>query len=413
MSQVETGNHPSGRSDAATVIMVARGTSGDIVPMIEIARSLARRGSRIVFVTHCSYRDRVEALGVAFIPLDTPEEYQSFISDGPLLNEPRGVAEFFRRHYAHKVDQDYRLLRRLCHKGRQLIVSRYMSTLSDQLMAERFEIPYVCVFPFPAIATMASVQMLKALFDTELRPDIETLRRGLRVDSESCWPQNFTPAAFLGLWPDWFTGTDVKWGFPIHLSGFAGVEWSSMNAEIPHEIRGLTNCEMRPIVVTTGSGAFYPPSFFHTTASACRLIGRSAIIAGATNSLTTDNIAPGAKCVGYVPYFGTLVRAAAAVIHHGGIGTIAHCLAAGVPQLVLAYGTDRPFNAGLIARLGVGEFLPRSRWEPREIAAALARLTDSQTIRERCRHFAGLLASGDGAVTAADLIERLMAGVVK
>jgi L-noviosyl transferase len=44
----------------------------------------------------------------------------------------------------------------------------------------------------------------------------------------------------------------------------------------------------------------------------------------------------------------------AAVIHHGGSGTMFGALAAGVPQVVLPLGADQPTNADAVARRGVG-----------------------------------------------------------
>jgi rhamnosyltransferase subunit B len=48
----------------------------------------------------------------------------------------------------------------------------------------------------------------------------------------------------------------------------------------------------------------------------------------------------------------------AAIIHHGGMGTSARTLSAGVPQLVLAFGAERSDTAQRLTRLGVAEFLP-------------------------------------------------------
>ena len=46
----------------------------------------------------------------------------------------------------------------------------------------------------------------------------------------------------------------------------------------------------------------------------------------------------------YVPFSAILPRCAA-IVHHGGIGTCAQALAAGIPQLVSPFGFDQPDNA--------------------------------------------------------------------
>jgi Glycosyl transferases, related to UDP-glucuronosyltransferase len=46
-----------------------------------------------------------------------------------------------------------------------------------------------------------------------------------------------------------------------------------------------------------------------------------------------------------------------AVVHHGGIGTTAKCIAAGVPQFIVPRSHDQPDNASRIGKLGLGKSL--------------------------------------------------------
>jgi len=95
-----------------------------------------------------------------------------------------------------------------------------------------------------------------------------------------------------------------------------------------------------------------------------------------------------------------------AVIHHGGIGTLGCALGAGVPQLVLPLGADRPDNAVRLQRLGVAEYLPPPQWKPQLIADALRRLLDSPAVSHRCREFAKHLENANAAKAACEVIER-------
>jgi UDP:flavonoid glycosyltransferase YjiC (YdhE family) len=95
-----------------------------------------------------------------------------------------------------------------------------------------------------------------------------------------------------------------------------------------------------------------------------------------------------------------------AVIHHGGIGTLGCALSAGVPQLVLPLGADRPDNAERLQRLGVAEYLPPPQWKPELIADALRRLLDSPAVLHRCKEFAKRLENANAVKVACDVIER-------
>src|SRR5205085_2067897 len=88
----------------------------------------------------------------------------------------------------------------------------------------------------------------------------------------------------------------------------------------------------------------------------------------------------------YVPFSQVFPRAAA-VVHHGGIGTTAQALAAGIPQVIMPMGYDQPDNAERLVRLGVGAPLPPRRFTGARLAALLGKLLGPD-VRERCRALA-------------------------
>jgi UDP:flavonoid glycosyltransferase YjiC (YdhE family) len=103
--------------------------------------------------------------------------------------------------------------------------------------------------------------------------------------------------------------------------------------------------------------------------------------------------------VGYAP-FGALFPRAAAVVHHGGIGTTAQTLRAGVPALVLAFAHDQFDNAARVERLGVGA-RGTSRTVERAIADRVDRIVGDAAMGARCRALGERIGSEDGADRAA------------
>lgn len=82
------------------------------------------------------------------------------------------------------------------------------------------------------------------------------------------------------------------------------------------------------------------------------------------------------RTVGWVP-LDALLAGCAAVVHHGGAGTVLGALVAGVPQLVVPGAGDRRHNASMVERAGVGLAAAA-----REITAeALRRLATDPTLR--------------------------------
>jgi UDP:flavonoid glycosyltransferase YjiC (YdhE family) len=105
--------------------------------------------------------------------------------------------------------------------------------------------------------------------------------------------------------------------------------------------------------------------------------------------------------------FSALLPRAAALVHHGGIGTCAQGLAAGLPQVVMPMAYDQLDNGMRLARLGVGAVVRQRRFTPPRVAAALDGLLNSPAVQKRCRDKA---ASCDGPTAlnaACDLLEEL------
>ena len=101
----------------------------------------------------------------------------------------------------------------------------------------------------------------------------------------------------------------------------------------------------------------------------------------------------------------------AAVVSHGGSGTVVDALAAGLPQVVLPMGADQPLNAARVEALGSGVVLDVLRATPAtEIRAAVRTVLEEPSYRaaaERVREETRALPGADHAVA---LLERLSAG---
>jgi UDP:flavonoid glycosyltransferase YjiC (YdhE family) len=113
--------------------------------------------------------------------------------------------------------------------------------------------------------------------------------------------------------------------------------------------------------------------------------------------------------VRYEPYapLSLVLPRCAALVHHGGIGTSAQGLAAGVPQLTMPMGFDQPDNATRLFRLGVGRWVRPGRFQGKTVAAALRDLLDNPRVAGACRHWADQITSTPAIGKTCDLLEEL------
>jgi UDP:flavonoid glycosyltransferase YjiC (YdhE family) len=158
------------------------------------------------------------------------------------------------------------------------------------------------------------------------------------------------------------------------------------------------------VLITHGTSRPEIADFFDAGASACRALGRPALVVTPHADLAARCAGEGVFHYGHLP-FATLMPRLGAVVHHGGIGTSAQALACGVPQLILPFGFDRPDNAARLRRLGGADSLPPVRWRPELVADSLRRLLESSEVGERCAELARIRPRVEPAAAACRVIE--------
>lgn len=100
-----------------------------------------------------------------------------------------------------------------------------------------------------------------------------------------------------------------------------------------------------------------------------------------------------------------LMPACAAVVGHGGLGTLLRALAHGVPQLLLPLGRDQVFNASRTEQLDAGIALPPDAPVER-IRTALRTLLAHPRFATAARRAAARIAADEPDQTAAEALER-------
>jgi UDP:flavonoid glycosyltransferase YjiC (YdhE family) len=96
----------------------------------------------------------------------------------------------------------------------------------------------------------------------------------------------------------------------------------------------------------------------------------------------------------------------AAVISHGGLGTVLRALAHGVPQVLLPLGRDQELNAGRVEQLGAGIRLPTDAPAER-IRAALHELISESRVARTAAELRDRIAADDPDRSAVEVLERV------
>ncbi|MBM2576891.1 glycosyltransferase family 1 protein [Jannaschia sp. Os4] len=152
------------------------------------------------------------------------------------------------------------------------------------------------------------------------------------------------------------------------------------------------------LVATLGSVAqrLAGPRFWREVVAMARGLGlRSVLLHGAAEVPEGSDVAARR----YAPHADLFPRAAA-VLHHGGIGSTAEALRAARPQLVVPIGGDQPDNGARLTRMGLAAVVPPGRFRARRAAFALSRVIEGFD-HDRAEALARGIAGRDGATEAA------------
>ena len=98
-----------------------------------------------------------------------------------------------------------------------------------------------------------------------------------------------------------------------------------------------------------------------------------------------------------------------AIIHHGGFGTIAAALRAGVPGIVIPHVIDQFYWGQRVSELGVGpKFISRGRLRVKNLREAIVQALGDVGMREKAAELGDRIrAEPDGIATAVSIIEKL------
>jgi UDP:flavonoid glycosyltransferase YjiC (YdhE family) len=273
--------------------------------------------------------------------------------------------------------------------------------------------------PYPAVTRMARLSpwtssaflKLAQRITTRWTEPVRAFRHelGLPDAGDPLYAGQFSPFGTLALFSPAFGPPQPDWPPATVATGFV---FPTEEAVLPPAVEEFLDAGEPPIVFTLGSSAVGAAgSFYEESVRAAKAVQRRAILLVGSDPRNRPSSAPSPAVltVEYAPHAALFPRAAA-VVHHGGIGTTAAALRAGHPMLVVPHAHDQPDNAFRAERLGVARKLDARRYRADRVAAHLQTLLTTPSYQARARAVAALIEREHGARTAADTIAAHVSG---
>jgi UDP:flavonoid glycosyltransferase YjiC (YdhE family) len=394
------------------ILLNPAGSGGEVLPFIRLGMALKARGHDVTVLTVGRYEPLARHARLAFVEWMSREAMRA-VEDNPDLWHPtRGLALAVRA-----VEPWYRQL--LDHikarhiPGRTVLVAGSLN-LGARLAHDRLGVPLATVLlqpaflrsvhrspvlpglPTPRWAPQAWKRLVYFLsdalaLDRVAAPAVNALRseQGLPPARSVLGNWWLSPQRVVGLFPAWFGEPQPDWPAQVRLTGFP--LYDGLGAEpVPAGLEEFLATGGPPVVFTPGTMMRHSRRFFAEAVDACGRLGRRGLLLTRFRDQLPARLPAGVRHFDYAPLSRVLPRAAA-LVSHGGIGTVSQALAAGIPQLVMPLGFDQFDNAARLERLGVAATLTPRRFRGRAVAHRVARLLDSPAVAGACRAVAARL----------------------
>jgi UDP:flavonoid glycosyltransferase YjiC (YdhE family) len=202
-----------------------------------------------------------------------------------------------------------------------------------------------------------------------------------------------------------FPGLAAEWSKWDGQRPFVGALTMALTTEADEEVSSWIAAGKPPICFGFGSMPVESPAAaVEMISAATAQLGERALICAGWSDFSDVNLDDHVKVAGGVNY-ATIFPACRAVVHHGGSGTAAASLRAGVPTLVLSMDVNQTLWGAQIKRLKVGSTRKFSSTTRESLVADLRQILAPDYVTRAAELAARMSKPAESVTNAADLVE--------
>lgn len=408
-----------------TIVITTHGSTGDIYPLIRLARELIAAGHTVRFATSRPFQPDVEAAGVPFFQIPPDWDKQELLYwMGRLQKLKSPVAqlkEMYRAaapHFEAIIDGMEQAL-----DGADCLISSYLFPM-NKAIAEKRGVPFVSYafahntvpsrfYPphdLPRLRGMPNWIQLRwnrfawklgnVIVDTTIN---NTISRALKRKGLAPVKDFFSKSAELVLVAvsPGLMRPKIQLNPRFQFSGYC--RWQApVSKEAEAKLKAFRGEQLVP-VLTFGSMVYDQPDVFMKRLLAAWPRDRKLVLQPGWSGFKVPPEATHILEVGPMSH-DQLFQHASVVIHHGGAGTTASVLYAGKPHIVVPHIGDQDFFSAEVIRLGCGIKARKKTW-PERLACKVDKVESSPRYRQAALEALQVLQEENGPAEAVRQIE--------
>lgn len=414
------------------ITIFAAGSQGDIQPCVALGKGLQQAGYHIRLAAPHNFAEFTAAHGLDFYPVggdvqqimtaDTGREFMSAGSSNP-LKSIRAIRTMIAP-LALKMALD---AYQACRDADALICLGVFGAFG-QAIAEALHIPVINMEPTPLIPTRAfpapswpiqqdlgglhnalsGSAMFQVLWQW-YRPFIKEFRQqlGLPATSAVRYLHTLKTTPMLSAYSPHIIPHTADWLQSVHVCGYFFLE-NRVEWQPSPELLAFLDTGDPPVYIGFGSMAGQQPQELAAIVlQALAKTGRRGLLLTGWGGLQAETIPQNVFVLDVAPHSWLFPRMAA-MVHHGGAGTTAEGLRAGIPNIIIPFILDQPFWGKRVQAMGLGpQPIPQKKLTADRLANAILTATGDRNIQAKARAIGTAIRAEDGIARAVAVVKQI------
>lgn len=416
----------------AQLAIIASGSRGDVQPYIALGAGLKAIGHKVTVLSNENFEALVREAGLEFASTGPnvqevlqSDEWRGKAENRNFLKILADGQEYMKDIAATQAKHLPQLL-----EGHDLVIGGVAALTGGLTVADMLSIPFVQAYVFPFTPTQEfssplvpglplgrlfnrpSFHITHQMFWQIFKQNDNVTRRVLGLTKGSFWgpfrmlSRRSEPVIYG--YSRYVLPRPNDWQSNYHVTGYWFLdephEW-----EPPSDLARFLEAGDLPVYIGFGSmGSDNPEKTAEIITEALALSGQRGILASGWGGLNASKLPDNVYLVSSIPHAWLFPRVAA-VVHHGGAGTTAAGLRAGVPSILIPHGGDQAFWAKRLTDLGVAPpAIPRKRLNAKNLANAIRITIENSTMREQAQHLGQSVKNEAGISHASRIIHQYL-----